>query len=102
MDHAVLTRSQLHKRAEVHQTHDFAGKDHAGLDLGHNALDNLNRAVDHRLVGAADIHGTVVVDIDLHAGLLDDLVDHLTLLADHVADLLGINVDLHDLGSVGA
>ena len=42
----------------------------------------------------------VVVDIDLGAGAGDDLIDRLAALTDHITDLLGIDLDLNDLGRV--
>lgn len=44
------------------------------LDVGHDALDDGNCLVDHCLIGAAYSYAAIVLDIDLNAGLLDDLV----------------------------
>ena len=49
--------------------------------------DGSDGLVDHLLISAADIDSTVVCDVDLNACLLDDLIDHFTLLADYIADL---------------
>ena len=44
-------------------------------------------------VGGRDLDRAVVLDVDLAAGLLDDLADHLAAGADHLADLLLRHVD---------
>ena len=41
---------------------------------------------------------TLVVDVDLDTGLVDDLVDGLAAAADDVADLVGVDGEGHDLG----
>jgi hypothetical protein len=41
----------------------------------------------------ADLHGAVVGDVDLGAGLLHDLADHLAAGADHLADLVDRDVE---------
>ena len=43
-----------------------------------------------------DLHGAVVLDVDLGAGLFDDLADHLAAGADHFADLVGRDLHLLD------
>ena len=47
-------------------------------------------------VGGGDLDRAVVLDVDLGAGLLDDLADHLAAGADHFADLLLRHVDHGD------
>src|SRR5690606_30384409 len=54
--------------------------------------------VDLFLVRGGDLHGAVAVDVDLGAGLFDDLADDLAARADDVADLVGRNLDRLDLG----
>ena len=44
-------------------------------------------------VGGGDLHRAVVLDVDLGAGLLDDLADHLAAGADHFADLVGRDLE---------
>ena len=44
-------------------------------------------------VVGGDLHGAVVLDVDLGAGLLDDLADHLAAGADHFADLVGRDLE---------
>jgi hypothetical protein len=49
---------------------------------------------------AADADLAVIVDVDLNAGALDDLVDDLALLADNITDLFGIDLREDDLRSI--
>ena len=43
-----------------------------------------------------DLDRAVVLDVDLGAGLVDDLADHLAARADHFADLVGRDLDRLD------
>ena len=52
------------------------------------------------LVRRGDVHAAIVLDIDLHAGFVDDLVDHLAAGADDLADLVRIDGEADDLGRV--
>jgi hypothetical protein len=53
----------------------------------------LNRLVGRSLVGSSDEDRAVLLDVDLGAGLLDDLVDVLALGTDHFTDLVGRHLD---------
>ena len=50
-------------------------------------------AVGRFAVDRGDLDGAVVFDVDLGAGLLGDLADHLAARADHLADLVGRDGD---------
>ena len=54
------------------------------------------------LVGRCDVDAAVVLDVDLHAGALDDAADHLAAGSDDVADLVDRNLDRHDARRVHA
>ncbi len=99
MHAAFLAGHQLHERAARDDGHDAALEDLAGFDVVHDALDDADRFLDHGHIGAGHRDGAVILDIDLHAGILDDLVDDLALLADDVADLGRIDRDGDDLRS---
>src|SRR3977135_1553286 len=64
--------------------------------MGGDRLDPLDRSLDRFAVGGGDLHGAVVVDVDLGAGLLNDFADHLAAGADHFADLVGRNLERLD------
>ena len=51
-------------------------------------------------VGGRHLHRTVVLDVDLGAGLLDDLADHLAAGADHFADFVGRDLEHLDARGV--
>lgn len=100
MNHTILVRSQLYECTKIHDTDNGTCQNLTRLDVGHDALDDGNCLVDHCLIGAAYRYAAIVLDIDLNAGLLDDLVDYLALFADYIADLLRIDGDLNDLRSI--
>ena len=100
MDHAVFVWSQLYECAEVHDADYFTGQNLASLDVGNDVFDDLDCFCDHIFIGTAYGYVAIIGNIDLHAGLFDDLVDDFTLFADNITDLLRINGDLLDLWSV--
>src|SRR6266700_6541801 len=96
VDQPVLVGQHLDEGAERHDPDDLAAVDAAHLDLVGQALDPVDRAPRAVLVGRGDEDLAVVLDVDLGAGLLDDLADHLAARADHVADLVGVDLDGRD------
>ena len=80
---------------KVGRLHD--GAEEPLADLGHlrvgDRVDHRASGLGRRAVGGADVDGAVVLDRDLGAGLVLDLVDHLALRADDLADL--VDRDLH-------
>src|SRR5262249_16384050 len=80
---------EVDEGAEVHGLHHGAFVDVADLRIGGDRLDPVDGGPDRLAVGRSDLHGAVVLDVDLGAGLLDDLADHLAAGADHFADLIG-------------
>ena len=100
MNHTILVRSKLNECTEFHDADNLTCVDHARLNICHDVLDRSDRLVDHLLISTADIDCTVICDVDLNASLVDDLVDHFTLLADYIADLSRIDGDLGDLRSI--
>ncbi len=89
MDETVLGAEEVHEGAELHHLDDGAVIDLADFRIGRDRLDPLDRGLHRLAVGGGDLHGAVVLDVDLGAGLLDDLADHLAAGADHFADLVG-------------
>ncbi|MNX73713.1 hypothetical protein D3C86_1051220 [compost metagenome] len=100
MDQAVLGAEEVHEGAEVDDLHDLAGVDHAQLGFRGDGLDPGLGGVDLLLVVGGDLDGAVIADVDLGAGLLDDLADHLAARTDHFTDLVDRDLDGFDLGSV--
>ena len=62
---------------------------------GSDAIDliQLIAALIELRLGGRDLHGAVVLDVDLGAGLFHDLADHLAAGADHFADLVGRDLE---------
>ena len=93
---AVGALRELDEGAERGGLDDLAGELVADLDL----LGHLADAVDQRVALLAglgvDADGAVVVDVDLGLELLRQRPDRLAALADHRADLLGVDLDLRD------
>src|SRR6185503_20064904 len=89
----VLARQDLYEGAEVHQPYYLALVDAADLDVRGNQLDPALRLAAGRTDDGCDLDGAVVLDVDRGAGLLGDRANHGATLADHLADLL--RVDLH-------
>ena len=96
--HTFLSGSELQERAELLDADYLALEDLSFFKVSHDNLNHVNCLVDHLFVGTADGYAAVFLNVDLHAGLLDNPVDHLALLADYIADLLRIDRNLYNLG----
>src|ERR1035441_8816196 len=90
---AVGAGEDLDESAEIHQPHDLAQVGLAHFGHRGDVADDLERLVGRGFVGGRNMHGAVIVHVDLHAGLLDDAANHLAPWSDDVADLIGRNVD---------
>ena len=100
VDEAVLGAEEVHEGAEVHHLDHGALVDRGRLRIGGDRLDPVDRRLDRLAVGGGDLHRAVVLDVDLGAGLLDDLADHLAAGADHFADLVGRDLEHLDARGV--
>src|SRR5690606_8811229 len=93
MDQPVLGAEEVDERAEI------GGLDHGALvDMAHFRLvgdraDPLDGRLDLAAVRGRDLHRAVVLDIDLGDGLVHALADDPAAGADHVADLVGGNLE---------
>jgi len=59
----------------------------AQFRLGQEVLDHLESLVGRSLVAGGDVDLSIVFNIDLHAGLLDDATNYLAARPDELADL---------------
>src|SRR5579859_6228527 len=85
VDQAILVWNDLDECTNgVQDPDDFALVDLAHLDLVGQALDPVDGLAAAALVDRRDEDGAIVFDVDLCAGLLDDLPDHLASWADDV------------------
>src|SRR3954454_19349761 len=92
-DEAFLARHDLDERAERHEPGDLAEVQRTDLDLAGQAVDPVDRLPSVVAIDRGHLDGAVVLDVDLGAGLLLDLPDHRSTLADDLADLLGVDLD---------
>src|SRR5688572_15210914 len=83
----------LDERAEILDRHDAAVVDLADLHLGGHRLDDVAAALGRRAVDRRDVHGAVVLDVDVGAGVGLQGFDVLAARADDLADLLGVDAD---------
>ena len=96
MNHTVFAGSKVDGCAKLtfvvlHDLGDFAFIHVADFDVAADILDDGASLADCNVVARCDEDHTLVVDIDFHAGIFDDLVDGLSARADDVADLIGID-----------
>src|SRR5207302_6719706 len=89
----LLLGQDLDEGPEGHQPGHLALVDLADLEIVGEVVDHGDRLLARRSVGRGDEHAPVVLDVDLRAGLLDDLADDLAAWADDVADLVGVDLD---------
>ena len=100
VNHPFLAGSVLDERTDRNDPGDRRVVGLADHRLEHDRLDDRLRTVDALLLDGGDIDRTVVLDIDLGAGIGDDLLDHLSAAADDLADLVGVDLQADHLGSV--
>src|SRR5690606_38589219 len=96
---AILGAKEVHEGAEIGGLDDGALVDGAHFGFVGDGADPLDGGVDLRTVRGRDLHGAVIFDVDLGAGLFDDLTDDLATGADHFADLVGRDLERFDAGS---
>src|SRR5207302_10288125 len=89
-----------HDGGAVPQPPHRAFVDPADLDVRGQLLDAPLRRLAALGRDAGDRHGAVVFDLDGGPGLLLNAADHDTALADDVADLVRVDLDLDDARSV--
>src|SRR5690606_1839678 len=93
---AVDAGEHLDEGAEVDGALDHTLVDGADLGLGGEALDDVEGPLDGIRIRRGDVDGAVVLDVDGHAGLVDDAFDGLAARADDEADLVGLDLDRRD------
>src|SRR5690606_6195289 len=88
-----LVRKNLDEGAELLDPLDGTEIDFADDDFLDDALDNLTGLLVHLFIRRSDEYLAVLLDVDLDAGLFDNLIDDLTAGTDDITDL--IRIDLH-------
>src|SRR5216683_49779 len=96
VDQALFAGQDLDEGAEWHDPRDLARVDLASRDLAGQRTNPIDGFLGVLGVVRADIHRTVVLDVDAGLGLLGDLADDLAAWADDVADLVRVDLDRGD------
>lgn len=99
VDHALLAGSNFDECAEAHQAGNDALVDSADLGIVGNSLDDGYRSLCVVDIGGGNKDVAVLLNVDLAVALGADLLDDLALLADDVADLLGVDLGGEHLGA---
>src|SRR5690554_4185146 len=99
VDQTVLGAEEVHEGAEIGSLDDGALVDGAHFGFVGDRADPLDGRFDLGAVRGRNLDRAVIVDVDLGAGLLDDLADHLAAGADHFTDLVGRDLHGLDAGS---
>ena len=98
--HSLLAGSELNECSELLDGNNLSLENLSLFELGGNDLDHIDGLVHSLFVGSADINSAALIDVDLNTGACDDLVDGLAALSDNITDLLGIDIDGNNLGSI--
>src|SRR5260221_1015864 len=102
MDETVLGAEEVNEGDEIDDLHDLAVVDDAELGLRDDAANPVDRRLGGIAVDRSDLDRAVILDVDLGAGDLADLTDHLAAGADHFADLVLRDGDGRDARRVRA
>jgi len=100
VNHTFLTGSKFNESSDRNDLCNLTLVDSADLGLEYDALDDLLSSESAVAVDRGDEYATVVLDIDLSAGISDDLLNNLTARTDNFSDLIGMDVHGDHLGSV--
>ena len=98
MHQAVFARQDVDERAKVHELRHLALVDLAHFDVRRQVLDALARRVVGGFVIGVDLDDAVVVYVYGRARLLGEGADGGAALADHIADLVRVDLDGGDAG----
>ena len=95
---AVFAGQHVHQGTKFQDLDDRAFIDLANFHFGGDFLDAALGFVGLGRFGGGDGDGAVFLDVDLATGLVGQRTDGGTALADHVADLLGVDLHGEELG----
>ena len=88
----IGSREDLDERAEIHQPDHRPQVRLPHLGRSRQVRNNLERLLGRRFIRRSHVDRSIVLDIDLDAGLLDDSADDLAAGSDDVSDLVGRNL----------
>ena len=93
MAQTFLARKYLNESTEVHDTGNLSEVNLTNLNLAHNLTDDGNSLIRSLYAGSTDTNGAVFFDINLNAGILNNLLDNLSARSNDIADLISLNLD---------
>jgi len=100
---AIAVAEEVHEGAIVFDAGNFAFEDFADLGFANDVIDRGLGLFNHLFLHVVEGDGSVVLDVDLDVVALgNDVIDDFAAGADHVADLIRIDVEGHHLRSVFA
>ena len=101
MAEAFLAGQDLNKSTEFHKAGDSPCIDLANLNFPHDVLDHLAGFFHAFRICRSDEDIPVLMDIDIHAGLVDDLLDHLAAGTNDLTDLVHLDLNGLHTGRIG-
>src|SRR5208337_4393568 len=100
MQQSVRAGENLHEGAKIREPDYLAEIGLAQLGLGHKVLDHLKGLAGRSFVGGSDVDLAVIFHVDLYPRLLDNAANHLAPRPDQFADLLPVDLQGVDAGSI--
>lgn len=101
MTESLGSRNDLHEGTELRYPGDFALIDLSRFGLLDDTLDDANGFFRGGLIDRSDPNGSIVFNINLNAGLLDNAPYDLTARAYHLAHLGRLDFDGENPGGKG-
>src|SRR5579862_5032486 len=98
---AVGAGEDFDKRAEIRQANDFAEVGLADFGFRQQIANHLKSLVGGRFIGRGDFDATVILNVNLYAGLFDDAANDLSAGSDQLTDARRIDLHRIDVRSVG-
>ena len=102
MAHALLAGRKLHKATDGDDSGDLTGVDRTHFRFKADAFHHFLCRQSAVSVGRCNINGAVLFNVDFHAVVGLNLLDHLAALTDDLSDLFGLDVHGNHLGRISA
>ena len=100
MAKAIRIPKEVDEGAIIFHASDRAVEDFADFSFTSDVFDHLAGLVDHFLVGVINRDGSVFFDVDVSAvAFANHALNRFAAFADHIADLIGSNLEAHHLRS---
>src|SRR3972149_6908322 len=93
MHQTVLAGQNIHKGTEIHEFGDASFIVLADFIICSDLLNTFAGGLTCHFINGGDFYCTVILNIDGCAGFLSDCPDSCTTLADHIPDLVRMDLD---------